>query len=57
MTCVNWIIALAMIILSLIFIIILKQKTLELKKEFNSDIVCPSESTNEIFKSKAWADQ
>lgn len=56
MTLVNWCIAIALIVLSLIFIIILKQKTLELKKEFNINVVCPKESTTEEFKKVAWTD-
>lgn len=57
MACANWCLAIALIVLSLIFIILLKQKTLELKKDYNTQIVCPSESTTEAFKRVAWNDQ
>lgn len=57
MTCLNWFIAIALIILSLIFIIVLKQKTLELKKAYNIDIVCPSQANTTEFKEHAWMDQ
>lgn len=43
----NWLIALSLIILSLIFVILLKQKTMELKKEYNINVVCPSDASNE----------
>ena len=41
MKVVNWLIAISLIILSLIFIIILKQRTLDLKREYNINVVCP----------------
>lgn len=38
---INWLIALLMIILSLAFIVVLKQEAIRLKKEYNTNIVCP----------------
>lgn len=52
----NWIIAISLLILSLIFIIVLKQRTLELKKEYNINIVCPSDSNSAEFKKVAYKD-
>lgn len=57
MRIVNWLIAISLIILSLIFVILLKVKTLELKKEYNINVVCPSDSVSENFKKIAWKDQ
>ena len=41
MTCVVWLIAIALITLSLIGIVIFKVKSDNLKKEFNNEIICP----------------
>lgn len=57
MKMINWVIAIVMIILSLLLVILLKQETMRLKKEFNTSIVCPKDSISDTFKQIAWADQ
>jgi hypothetical protein len=47
-----WLIAFALVFASLIGIVIMKNKTTELKKQFKMDLVCPSETTKE----QAWED-
>ena len=39
---INWLIAILMVILSLAFIVVLKQEATRLKKEYKTDIVCPA---------------
>jgi len=48
-----WIIAIALIFASMIGIVIMKQETDQLKKQFNSDFICPDVTT----KKMAWRDQ
>jgi hypothetical protein len=42
-----WLIAIIMLVLSLIGIVFMKNKTEELKKSFNTDVVCPKVTTKE----------
>mmetsp|Transcript_11586 Transcript_11586/g.17526 ORF Transcript_11586/g.17526 Transcript_11586/m.17526 type:complete len:308 (+) Transcript_11586:1666-2589(+) len=49
-----WLIALVLILVSIIGIVILKNKTDELKKEFNTDIQCPENSIS--IKEQAYDD-
>ena len=51
--CILWLLALILIILSLTGIVIMKDYTTELKKKFNTEVVCPKE----LEKSLAWEDQ
>jgi len=53
-SCVNWTIAFILIILSLIGIVIMKNKSVELKREYNTDIQCPK-NANEL-KGEAYDD-
>ena len=54
-SCVNWTIAFILIVLSLIGIVIMKNYSMELKREFNTDIQCPKDSV--LLKEEAYYDQ
>ena len=54
---VNWIAAVILIVLSLAAIVVMKEKTAALKKEYNTDIVCPVVTTTAALKASAYADQ
>ena len=48
-----WLIAVLLVFLCLVGIVIMKNKTVELKEKFKSDVVCPENVT----KGEAWFDQ
>jgi len=55
--CCTWFVAMILILLSIVGVILMKNKTVELKAQFNSNVVCPADSRSAAFKKAAWADQ
>ena len=54
MSIVNWVIAMILIAASITLIILLKRETTSLKSKYNTNIVCPKDSTSDRFKELAW---
>jgi hypothetical protein len=52
MSCLVWLIAVVLILISLIGIVIFKEQTDRLEKKFASDVICPANSTE--MKSEAY---
>jgi len=55
--CINWCVAILLIIASLTGVILMKSKTQELKAEYNTNVDCPADSKSDLFKVQAWRDQ
>jgi len=55
--CCTWGVALLLILLSVVGVILMKNETVRLKAQFNSNVVCPADSSSAAFKKAAWDDQ
>lgn len=53
-SCINWSIAFVLVLCSMIGIVIMKNKTTELKNKYNTDIQCPDDSWK--LKNQAFLD-